>query len=103
MQNCTVKGTVSSDKIAVYMGGLIGYFYGGTMMQCSNYANVVSLSDDSRIIGGVAGCVADLLLSGYDIPSFMIACVNYGTISVRGDGRGRRNNGRGRGKSEQTE
>ena len=87
MQNCTVKGTVSSDKIAVYMGGLIGYFYGGTMMQCSNYANVVSLSDDSRIIGGAAGCVADLLLSGYDIPSFMIACVNYGTISVRGDGR----------------
>lgn len=87
MQNCTVKGTVSSDKIAVYMGGLIGYFYGGTMMQCSNYANVVSLSDDSRIIGGVAGCVADLLLSEYDIPSFMIACVNYGTISVRGDGR----------------
>lgn len=87
MQNCTVKGTVSSDKIAVYMGGLIGYFYGGTMMQCSNYTNVVSLSDDSRIIGGVAGCVADLLLSGYDIPSFMIACVNYGTISVRGDGR----------------
>ena len=87
MQNCTVKGTVSSDKIAVYMGGLIGYFYGGTMMQCSNYANVVSLSDDSRIIGGVAGCVADLLLSGYDMPSFMIACVNYGTISVRGDGR----------------
>ena len=87
MQNCTVKGTVSSDKIAVYMGGLIGYFYGGTMMQCSNYANVVSLSDDSRIIGGVAGCVADLLLSGYDIPSFMIACVNYGTISVRGSGR----------------
>ena len=87
MQNCTVKGTVSSDKIAVYMGGLIGYFYGGTMMKCSNYANVVSLSDDSRIIGGVAGCVADLLLSGYDIPSFMIACVNYGTISVRGDGR----------------
>lgn len=87
MQNCTVKGTVSSDKIAVYMGGLIGYFYGGTMMQCSNYANVVSLSDDSRIIGGVAGCVADLLLSGYDIPSFMIACVNYGTLSVRGDGR----------------
>jgi len=87
VQNCTVKGTVSSDKIAVYMGGLIGYFYGGTMMQCSNYANVVSLSDDSRIIGGVAGCVADLLLSGYDIPSFMIACVNYGTISVRGDGR----------------
>ena len=87
MQNCTVKGTVSSDKIAVYMGGLIGYFYGGTMMQCSNYANVVSLSDENRIIGGVAGCVADLLLSGYDIPSFMIACVNYGTISVRGDGR----------------
>ena len=87
MQNCTVKGTVSSDKIAVYMGGVVGYFYGGTMMQCSNYANVVSLSDDSRIIGGVAGCVADLLLSGYDIPSFMIACVNYGTISVRGDGR----------------
>ena len=87
VQNCTAKGTVSSDKIAVYMGGLIGYFYGGTMMQCSNYANVVSLSDDSRIIGGVAGCVADLLLSGYDIPSFMIACVNYGTISVRGSGR----------------
>ena len=90
MQNCTVKGTVSSDKIAVYMGGLIGYFYGGTMMQCSNYANVVSLSDDSRIIGGVAGCVADFLQTGlpmYDIPSFMIACVNYGTISVRGDGR----------------
>lgn len=87
MQNCTVKGTVSSDKIAVYMGGLIGYFYGGTMMQCSNYANVVSLSDENRVIGGVAGCVADLLLSGYDIPSFMIACVNYGTISVRGDGR----------------
>ena len=87
MQNCTVKGTVSSDKIAVYMGGLIGYFYGGTMMQCSNYANVVSLSDKNRVIGGVAGCVADLLLSGYDIPSFMIACVNYGTISVRGDGR----------------
>ena len=87
MQNCTVKGTVSSDKIAVYMGGLIGYFYGGTMMQCSNYANVVSLSDDSRIIGGVAGCVADLLLSWYNMPSFMIACVNYGTISVRGDGR----------------
>ena len=90
MQNCTVKGTVSSDKIAVYMGGLIGYFYGGTMMQCSNYANVVSLSDDSRIIGGVAGCVADFLQTGlpmYDIPSFMIACVNYGTISVRGIGR----------------
>jgi|GEM_PF-489360 len=87
MQNCTVKGTVSSDKIAVYMGGVVGYFYGGTMMQCSNYANVVSLSDDSRIIGGVAGCVADLLLSWYNMPSFMIACVNYGTISVRGDGR----------------
>lgn len=87
MQNCTVKGTVSSDKIAVYMGGVVGYFYGGTMIQCSNYANVVSLSDDSRIIGGVAGCVADLLLSWYNMPSFMIACVNYGTISVRGDGR----------------
>ena len=68
MQNCTVKGTVSSDKIAVYMGGLIGYFYGGTMMQCSNYANVVSLSDDSRIIGGVAGCVADLYCQGTIYP-----------------------------------
>lgn len=90
MQNCTVKGTVSSDKKAVYMGGVIGYFCGGTMMQCSNYANVVSLSDENRVIGGVAGCVGDFLqigLPGYDIPSFMIACVNYGTISVRGDGR----------------
>jgi len=90
VQNCTVKGTVSSDKKAVYMGGVIGYFCGGTMMQCSNYANVVSLSDENRVIGGVAGCVGDFLqigLPGYDIPSFMIACVNYGTISVRGIGR----------------
>ena len=90
VQNCTVKGTVSSDKKAVYMGGVIGYFCGGTMMQCSNYANVVSLSDENRVIGGVAGCVGDFLQTGlpmYDIPSFMIACVNYGTISVRGIGR----------------
>ena len=90
VQNCTAKGTVSSDKKAVYMGGVIGYFYGGTMMQCSNYANVVSLSDENRVIGGVAGCVGDFLQIGppmYDIPSFMIACVNYGTISVRGIGR----------------
>ena len=90
VQNCTAKGTVSSDKKAVYMGGVIGYFCGGTMMQCSNYANVVSLSDENRVIGGVAGCVGDFLqigLPGYDIPSFMIACVNYGTISVRGSGR----------------
>ena len=90
MQNCTAKGTVSSDKKAVYMGGVIGYFCGGTMMQCSNYANVVSLSDENRVIGGVAGCVGDFLQIGppmYDIPSFMIACVNYGTISVRGIGR----------------
>lgn len=90
MQNCTVKGTVSSDKKAVYMGGVIGYLCGGTMMQCSNYANVVSLSDENRVIGGVAGCVGDFLQTGlpmYDIPSFMIACVNYGTISVRGSGR----------------
>ena len=90
VQNCTAKGTVSSDKKAVYMGGVIGYFCGGTMMQCSNYANVVSLSDENRVIGGVAGCVGDFLQIGppmYDIPSFMIACVNYGTISVRGIGR----------------
>lgn len=90
VQNCTAKGTVSSDKKAVYMGGVIGYLCGGTMMQCSNYANVVSLSDENRVIGGVAGCVGDFLQTGlpmYDIPSFMIACVNYGTISVRGDGR----------------
>lgn len=90
VQNCTAKGTVSSDKKAVYMGGVIGYFCGGTMMQCSNYANVVSLSDENRVIGGVAGCVGDFLQIGlpmYDIPSFMIACVNYGTISVRGSGR----------------
>ena len=90
VQNCTVKGKVSSDKAFVYMGGVIGYFYGGTMMQCSNYANVVSLSDKNRVIGGVAGCVGDFLQIGppkYDIPSFMIACVNYGTISVRGSGR----------------
>ena len=90
VQNCTAKGTVSSDKKEVYMGGVIGYFCGGTMMQCSNYANVVSLSDENRVIGGVAGCVGDFLQTGlpmYDIPSFMIACVNYGTISVRGSGR----------------
>lgn len=90
VQNCTAKGTVSSDKKAVYMGGVIGYLCGGTMMQCSNYANVVSLSDENRVIGGVAGCVGDFLQTGlpmYDIPSFMIACVNYGTISVRGSGR----------------
>ena len=90
VQNCTAKGTVSSDKKGVYMGGVIGYFCGGTMMQCSNYANVVSLSDENRVIGGVAGCVGDFLQIGlpkYDIPSFMIACVNYGTISVRGSGR----------------
>ena len=87
IQNCTVKGTVSSDKRAVYMGGVIGYFYGGTMTKCSNYAEVVSLSDENRVTGGVAGCVGDLLLQGYDMPSFMIACVNYGTLSVRGDGR----------------
>ncbi|EFB33213.1 hypothetical protein HMPREF0971_00492 [Segatella oris F0302] len=90
VQNCTAKGTVSSDKKAVYMGGVIGYFCGGTMMQCSNYANVVSLSDENRVIGGVAGCVGDFLQIGppmYDISSFMIACVNYGTISVRGIGR----------------
>ena len=61
VQNCTAKGTVSSDKKAVYMGGVIGYFCGGTMMQCSNYANVVSLSDENRVIGGVAGCVGDFL------------------------------------------
>ena len=90
VQNCTAKGIVSSDKKGVYMGGVIGYFCGGTMMQCSNYANVVSLSDENRVIGGVAGCVGDFLQIGppmYDIPSFMIACVNYGTISVRGSGR----------------
>ena len=90
VQNCTAKGTVSSDKKAVYMGGVIGYLCGGTMMQCSNYANVVSLSDENRVIGGVAGCVGDFLQTGlpmYDIPSFMIACVNYGTLSVRGIGR----------------
>ena len=90
VQNCTAKGTVSSDKKAVYMGGVIGYLCGGTMMQCSNYANVVSLSDENRVIGGVAGCVGDFLQIGlpmYDIPSFMITCVNYGTISVRGSGR----------------
>ena len=87
VQNCTVKGKVSSDKAFVYMGGVIGCFYGGTMMKCSNYAEVVSLSDDNRIIGGVAGCVADLLLTGYDMPSFMIACVNYGTLAIRGTGR----------------
>lgn len=90
VQNCIAKGTVSSDKKAVYMGGVIGYLCGGTMMQCSNYANVVSLSDENRVIGGVAGCVGDFLQIGlpmYDIPSFMIACVNYGTISVRGSGR----------------
>lgn len=90
VQNCTAKGTVSSDKKAVYMGGVIGYLCGGTMMQCSNYVNVVSLSDENRVIGGVAGCVGDFLQTGlpmYDIPSFMIACVNYGTISVRGSGR----------------
>ena len=87
VQNCAVKGTVSSDKRAVYMGGIIGYFYGGTMIKCSNYAEVLSLSDENRVTGGVAGCVADLLLQGYDMPSFMIACVNYGTLSVRGDGR----------------
>ena len=90
VQNCTAKGTVSSDKKAVYMGGVVGYFCGGTMMQCSNYANVVSLSDENRVIGGVAGCVGDFLQivpPKYDIPSFMIACVNYGTISVRGIGR----------------
>lgn len=90
VQNCIAKGTVSSDKKAVYMGGVIGYLCGGTMMQCSNYANVVSLSDENRVIGGVAGCVGDFLQTGlpmYDIPSFMIACVNYGTLSVRGDGR----------------
>lgn len=90
VQNCTAKGTVSSDKKAVYMGGVIGYLCGGTMMQCSNYANVVSLSDENRVIGGVAGCVGDFLQIGlpmYDIPSFMIACVNYGTLSVRGIGR----------------
>ena len=90
VQNCTAKGIVSSDKKGVYMGGVIGYFCGGTMMQCSNYANVVSLSDENRVIGGVAGCVGDFLQivqPKYDIPSFMIACVNYGTISVRGSGR----------------
>lgn len=90
VQNCIAKGTVSSDKKSVYMGGVIGYFCGGTMMQCSNYANVVSLSDENRVIGGVAGCVGDFLQivqPKYDIPSFMIACVNYGTISVRGIGR----------------
>lgn len=90
VQNCIAKGTVSSDKKSVYMGGVIGYFCGGTMMQCSNYANVVSLSDENRVIGGVAGCVGDFLQivqPKYDIPSFMIACVNYGTISVRGSGR----------------
>ena len=90
VQNCIAKGTVSSDKKSVYMGGVIGYFCGGTMMQCSNYANVVSLSDENRVIGGVAGCVGDFLQTvqpKYDIPSFMIACVNYGTISVRGSGR----------------
>lgn len=90
VQNCTAKGIVSSDKKGVYMGGVIGYFCGGTMMQCSNYANVVSLSDKNRVIGGVAGSVGDFLQIGlpmYDIPSFVIACVNYGTISVRGDGR----------------
>ena len=85
--NCTVKGTVSSDKRAVYMGGVIGYFYGGTMIKCSNYAEVLSLSDENRVTGGVAGCVGDLSQQGYDMPSFMIACVNYGTLSVRGDGR----------------
>ena len=87
VQNCTVKGTVSSDKRAVYMGGVIGYFYGGTMIKCSNYAEVLSLSDENRVTGGVAGCVGDLSQQGYDMPSFMIACVNYGTLSVRGDGR----------------
>ena len=90
VQNCTAKGIVSSDKKGVYMGGVIGYFCGGTMMQCSNYANVVSLSDKNRVIGGVAGSVGDFLQTvqpKYDIPSFMIACVNYGTISVRGSGR----------------
>ena len=87
VENCTVKGTVSSDKRAVYMGGVIGYFYGGTMIKCSNYAEVLSLSDENRVTGGVAGCVGDLFQTGYDMPSFMIACVNYGTLSVRGDGR----------------
>ena len=86
MKSCVVKGSVSSGRRAVYMGGVAGYIAGGFMVRCTNYATVSTLENQSQVIGGVVGSVGDFVQGSYDIVSYLIACGNHGILSLNGTG-----------------
>ena len=67
VKNLSVYGSVKGDNKMT--GGIVGWLYGGTLENCSNYTNVTSTG--AAETGGIAGTAQK---------GNVIKCINYGSV-----------------------
>lgn len=90
IQNCFVKNCVVQGKINVsnslidlygYVGGLVGFNSGGTIINCYNYSNIEAentFTENGLYVGGLVGLNT---LNG----AIISKCYNVGSITINGD------------------
>lgn len=78
--NCSVNGSIQSTANSV--GGIAGLnFDNGTIIACSNSANISGLNDTAGVMGGIVG--------QYNAPGGkVVACYNIGNITAVGSQKG---------------
>ncbi|MBQ3419027.1 MAG: hypothetical protein IJH31_02710 [Erysipelotrichaceae bacterium] len=77
IENITNKATINGN----YAGGVIGYVYGSTIRNCSNYGTVNGVAAYSTATNsgyGVGGIIGTL---DHNSPSVVDSCVNYGDVT----------------------
>lgn len=77
IENIINKATINGN----YAGGVIGYVYGSTIRNCSNYGTVngaAAYSKDTNSGYGVGGIVGTIDAAN---PSSIINCSNFGTVT----------------------
>ena len=68
IENCSVSGSVTGSSVNSYVGGIVGWNYGGTITDCHSSATVEGIT----YIGGIAG----------QNNAYITACYSTGSVTA---------------------
>lgn len=75
VRNCSADANTSVNCSGSNAGGIVGYNYGATIIDCENYADVTGVSE----IGGIVGYTRDY---HHNYDGYVVACITYPEATI---------------------
>jgi hypothetical protein len=76
VRNCTVDANTTVTGSRDNIGGIVGYNYGATIIDCENYADVTGNSS----VGGIVGYTRDY---HHNKDGYIVACTTYPEATIK--------------------